>query len=466
MQQLPQGAAPPALGDAAMAAAKKAGNVAAAVEEEGDGAEEREERIAPDKAAAPLPRGGECCGGRTEFCRHEHSCMYNAARGFARGFWLGAAIKGGVALLSGLLFRRLYRHPLRLLQQTLSFDTARFALFWALFTGGFKGALCLLRRARRCDDALNAFAAGAVASLALAVDDPERRSAWALWMLARASDLLWRKGVAMGWLPDWEHGDLLAFSLLSCQVMYAWHLEPDCLPDSYRRWISARGGLDDRVVTGVRHVIEGRTPDMRSWCADNAIPDWHEERPSFIPCHVLHPLHAPSCTVHAIKRWFIGFWSGLSVYATVHLVPLLLFRARSLVKAPLSTLGKVGSAIFFSTSFITSFQFIFWSVFCSSRNLLQRDVRLTTVLAGLAAGLSVLWEKKSRRSELALFTLPRAIDCAWKILVKRGLARNVPHAELAIFAAAMGTILAFYQRDAAIIKPHYLGAMKRYFGAN
>jgi hypothetical protein len=39
--------------------------------------------------------------------------------------------------------------------------------------------------------------------------------------------------------------------------------------------------------------------------------------------------------------------------------------------------------------------------------------------------LSVLWEKRSRRAELALFTLPRAIDTAWKMSVEKGFVSDV-----------------------------------------
>jgi hypothetical protein len=47
---------------------------------------------------------------------------------------------------------------------------------------------------------------------------------------------------------------------------YAWHLHPTCVPPGYHSWISARGGLDQRIVTGVREIVFGRTPDMASWC--------------------------------------------------------------------------------------------------------------------------------------------------------------------------------------------------------
>jgi len=51
-------------------------------------------------------------------------------------------------------------------------------------------------------------------------------------------------------------------------------------------------------------------------------------------------------------------------------------------------------------------------------------------LAGGLAALSVLLEKKSRRSELALYVLPRAGDSLWYILINRHLVPNIKNAEV------------------------------------
>lgn len=51
-------------------------------------------------------------------------------------------------------------------------------------------------------------------------------------------------------------------------------------------------------------------------------------------------------------------------------------------------------------------------------------------VAGGIAALSVLLEKKARRSELALYVLPRAGDSLWYILVNRHLLPNIRNAEV------------------------------------
>jgi hypothetical protein len=421
-----------------------------------------------------------------------------------------------------------------LLNAVFGWDSVRFGLFLATFNGAFKAVQCALRRHRWADDKWNAAIAGAVAALALFFESPyalsthtplharalsclltvcvlrvsvrcavvvvlvalclysDRRQTWTLYLLARACDLLLQSSIARGWVPSFEHGDLLFFSLFSCHIMYCWHMEPHTMSKSFHRWISARGGLDDRQLAAIRNLINGDAVDLTSWCRyasprdryghchpsaavltdavlscamlcrrDHKIAEYAPaERPALIPCEVFHPTCPDSCTAHAGMRYLLGLKSAWPVYTPVHVIPLLLFRARTLLKHPLSVTGQTALSIFYSCNFITSFQAIFWFVFCHSRNIAGVDNKLSTVAAGLAAGLSVLWEKKSRRSELALFTLSRNFDVLWNQLKVRGLVRALPGGVVWAFAFAMATIMGMYQHEPSAWKPHYYTFMQ------
>lgn len=72
-------------------------------------------------------------------------------------------------------------------------------------------------------------------------------------------------------------------------------------------------------------------------------------------------------------------------------------------------------------------------VICLQRKVATKDHKLVYFFAGATAALSALIEKKSRRSELALYTLPRAGDSLWHILVNRNLIPNIKHAEVSLF---------------------------------
>lgn len=72
-------------------------------------------------------------------------------------------------------------------------------------------------------------------------------------------------------------------------------------------------------------------------------------------------------------------------------------------------------------------------VICLQRKVATKDHKLVYFFAGACAALSALLEKKSRRSELALYTLPRAGDSLWYILVNRHFLPNIKHAEVCGF---------------------------------
>jgi len=282
-------------------------------------------------------------------------------------------------------------------------------------------------------------------------------------------------------MPVIPQADLLVFSILSCHIMYAWHMEPNSMTKQFHSWISNRGGLDNRQISAVRHLIN-RDPilmakEMHSWCKQNKISPWPapealaaaeatKTMPALIPCSSFHPLCGHNCYKHAAIRWLLGFRSALPVYTPVHAVPLLLFKRKHLLSQPLRTTADLMWNIALSCSFITSFQAIFWTVFCSSRNTLGRDARINTILAGLAAGLSLLWEKESRRGEIVLFCLARNFDVAFNQIVARGWMTPWNHGSVYVFGLAMALIMMFYQHDEMVFKPSYHKLLARMFGRN
>jgi hypothetical protein len=291
---------------------------------------------------------------------------------------------------------------------------------------------------------------------------------WALYLLARCLDCVWRWGTIKRYLPQWSHGSLLLFVLGAMQIMYCWHLEPSVLPKSYGTWISKMGGLDDRIVTGTRQIIDKVQPvssiSFASWCKDQKIPHYQHKYPNLLPCDVFHPLEPRSCTVHAAKRWLIGFRDALPLYSFVHLMPLVLFRLRALLSAPLPMLARTVSGIFCSTAFLTSFQAIYWTTFCTGRSILGADSRAVSIASGTLAGLSLLWEKPSRRAELALFCIPRCVDSLYLMGKTRGWLRPVPHAHTLMFSGVMAVLMYFYQHYPHAYKPTYLNLLVKFFG--
>ena len=80
--------------------------------------------------------------------------------------------------------------------------------------------------------------------------------------------------------------------------------------------------------------------------------------------------------------------------------------------------------------FLNIFLVQFKAVICMHRKIASKDHKLVYWVAGALSALSVLLEKKARRSELALYVLPRAGESLWYILVNRHLLPDVKNAEV------------------------------------
>ena len=90
------------------------------------------------------------------------------------------------------------------------------------------------------------------------------------------------------------------------------------------------------------------------------------------------------------------------------------------------------------------------------RNIVKDDTIYGPMLGSFACGLSLLIEKKSRRLELALYCVPRAMFSLYLKANKRGLLPVVPHFETALFAFSSGLFLYFYEHEADVMKPTFV----------
>ena len=185
-------------------------------------------------------------------------------------------------------------------------------------------------------------------------------------------------------------------------------------------------------------------------------------RGEFVPCEAFHP---GSCEVNALKRFIQMFKLAIKVYAPVHLAPLVLFKLKALLKDPGHHLPRALMSIGRSCSFIAVFGLLAKYFLCRFGQMLGYGP-LTWVLAILMGSLSVGLEIPSRRTELALYLLPRAVEAGWNMSVQRGWMRNLPLGEVLLFALSVSVLMGFYQTDAASIKPTYRSIFKVVFGEN
>lgn len=107
-----------------------------------------------------------------------------------------------------------------------------------------------------------------------------------------------------------------------------------------------------------------------------------------------------------------------------------------------------------STIFLASLVSSYMLVVSANRKILelkvadiQRDHKLSFYLAGVISSLSILIENESRRTELALYCLPRAAESLSMIMAKRGLVSYVPHSETALFCFSMMVIMHCFEHE-------------------
>ena len=66
------------------------------------------------------------------------------------------------------------------------------------------------------------------------------------------------------------------------------------------------------------------------------------------------------------------------------------------------------------------------------------------VVACLTCSFAILLEPASRRSEIAMYLVPRALESFWNLQVQSGRVKNLKYGEELVFALAMALLMYCY----------------------
>ncbi|MBA0597292.1 hypothetical protein Gorai_007101, partial [Gossypium raimondii] len=185
----------------------------------------------------------------------------------AKGFSIGAGLKGGLALFS--IIARLLRKKSRKVEaftnkEAISLaikETLRYGLFLGTFAGTFVSWIVkFFKRTAKW----RALVAGLVAgpSMLLTGHNTQHKSL-AIYILMRAAVLASRCGIKskrFGKLCKpltWKHGDIFLMCLSSSQILSSYILKQDSLPPSYRSFLNKHGGKDLVILQGVKEIACG-----------------------------------------------------------------------------------------------------------------------------------------------------------------------------------------------------------------
>ena len=182
----------------------------------------------------------------------------------------------------------------------------------------------------------------------------------------------------------------------------------------------------------------------------------------FIPCELYHPY---SCEYNAAKRFVQIFRLALKIYLPVHVIPALLFRMKAIRANPWEQILKVFIGVCRSCGFISAYGFLMRLILCKLGQYTGYG-RFTWVMSVFWGAISLGIEVENRRTELALYVVPRALEAGWNMLAKRGIVKSPPGGELLLFGISMSALMHFYQNDPTFIKPTYRKIFQVAFGEN
>ncbi|CAO3609883.1 unnamed protein product [Cunninghamella blakesleeana] len=393
--------------------------------------------------------------------------LKHSFKGGARSFLLAYGVRAGINFCLYLLRVMRKKAPLSniLAASFKNLDSFRFGCMFGAFSLLWKLVNNGMRIYRGKDDRLNGLVGGAVAGLSILFEKKERRVDIAQQMLVRALQAIYNAGKARD-IFYFKNGDALLFGLTCAQVMYGYTMQPDTLPpDFYSFMIKAARCPKEALQLNAKNVrglpispadaldaIKKYKPTPNAIAVASTITAY----PTATPCETLHPW-LDSCNATAVERFSKVFKSMMPVYGTLHFVPMILLRTKHLKKDPVGMLSKTTIGTLKSGAFLAVFISLYQYQVCMHRNLIDigwinfNHKYLYYLFGFVCSYTSIFLEDKKRRSELALYVLPKAIQCFYQILYQKNLMIKIKHFEVIMTSMAMGIIMSFYQEEPDVL---------------
>ncbi|KAI9357921.1 hypothetical protein DFJ73DRAFT_656967 [Zopfochytrium polystomum] len=410
--------------------------------------------------------------------------LSHATRASLRALLLGYSVRSGLSLLLklvGILTNKKKRNVAAVVEAVRACFTGAPSVRFGLFFGGFaflwKLTNNLLVLHRRKQDRWNGFISGFVAGAAILVEKPSQRLVLGQQILVRGLQAVFNNLKFRGHF-HFAHADSLIFALCTAQVMYSYAMQPSTIPASFYKFIQTTGPISEgslQLARRATHAQQPLDPDavfeavvshprgratMRSLVYAQHFDPATTSAKSMIPCELLHP-HVDSCNAQGLSVLWGVFRLIFPVYASLNVVPALAFRLGQLANRPWPMLRRIVFNTTRSSLFLGAYVGAYMRLACVIRDLvnagwLARDHKYNYWLIGFISSASIFIEDKKRRTELAMYVLPRGVSSVHNLLYNRRLTINVPHFDVLMFSTGMGLIIAFLQTN-----PDMLGGLVR-----
>ncbi|KAK9930529.1 hypothetical protein M0R45_027566 [Rubus argutus] len=400
-----------------------------------------------------------------------------------KGFTIGAGLKGGLAvfsILTRLRKRKLRREGVITNSEaivTALKETLRYGLFLGSFAGTFVSVdeiIASLGGHRRTAK-WRALLAGLIAGPSMLLTGHNtQHTSLAIYILMRAAVLATRCGIKSKRFGQickpltWKHGDIFLMCLSSSQILSAYILKQESLPPSYKSFLNYHGGKDMAILQGVKEIASGLP-----FTNLEAIERYYKSvgtniklDPAMqVPCTIVHG--DQSCSGHIVSFLIQAYKRALPVYLPVYLIPAFIVHRQDLLKRHRTILLK--------GLFGTARSSLFLSVYCTSAWMwtcflfkIFRTCNIPMVAMGtFPTGLALAIEKKSRRIEISLYCLARAIESFFTCMADTGYlpqSKKLKRADAVIFSLSTAIIMHCYAEEREVFKSKYLNVLDWVFG--
>lgn len=235
---------------------------------------------------------------------------------------------------------------------------------------------------KRFSPLFSGFASGAIFS---AMDSELRSAVFVLWLGIRAFR-------SLEFLPSFAHTDLVLMIFGAGGILSTYVVRPEDHAPSYRKFLFHHGGKPP-AIREAWHELKDDPRNTRDQV-----------------CTTMHP--GQSCTSHFLTFAFDGFWRALPLYVPVHLAGLALSRKHSLA---MFLENLIRSSLFLGTycasAWYSACLFYKNNPFVDTVN--RRNLNLALAIAPGISGWAVLFERPSRRRELANYCLTHCLNAYW-----------------------------------------------------
>ncbi|KAK8298244.1 hypothetical protein V6Z11_D05G240900 [Gossypium hirsutum] len=401
----------------------------------------------------------------------------------AKGFSIGAGLQGGLAIFS-ILARLRRKKPKKVEafsdKEAISMaikETLRYGIFLGTFAGTF---VYVDETVAACGGnhrtaKWRALVAGLVAGPSMLLTGSNtRHTSLAIYILMQAAVLASRCGIKSKRFGKfckpltWKHGDIFLMCLSTSEILSSYILKQDCLPPSYKSFLNQHGGKDIVILQGVKELASGlpfTTLEAIEKIYKATGVDLKLDPNMKIPCSMVHG--NKSCRAHAITFLIEAYKRALPVYLPVYLIPALIVHHQGLFKRPCTILGKGIVDIARSSLFLATYCTSAWMWTCMLFGFLRRCSIPLIAIGSFPAGLSVAIEKKSRRMEISLYCLARAIESFFTWMADIGYlppSKNLTRPDVMIFSLSTAIIMHCYAQERELFNSKYLNVLDWIFG--